>query len=370
MPAGSLAPRSPGLLEATISLPRPLKRALVAFAALAIAVVAVPASADTSSQLDTAKQEAATAQAELDSVAASWQAAEARLAVAQDAAASARARIAELEGRLGAVQVRLNERAAALYMAGGDPTVMALITSGSVEDVADRLQFADAVAQGDADLATQVSVQAQELQWERERLAAAISDGQTAVAQLQSQSDAIRSKMADLQARVATLQDQLAAEQAAAATPPPGDPTGGTDGGNPPPITGSGWLLTCPVNGPTSFTDSFGDPRPGGRSHEGIDLIAAFGTPVVAVHSGTVHRTSSSTGGYGTVIFHDGTADWTFYTHFSSYAGPGEGGHVSAGETIGLVGSTGDTSVNHLHFEYHPGGGAAVDPYSALLGVC
>ncbi|MGZ5318322.1 MAG: murein hydrolase activator EnvC family protein [Actinomycetota bacterium] len=341
---------------------------------MAIAIVAVPANADTSSQLDVAKREAAAAQAELDRVAASWQAAEARLALAQDAAAAARTRIDELEGRLADVQVRLNERAAALYMAGGDPTVMALITSGSVEDVADRLQFADAVAQRDADLATAVSVQAQELAWERERLAAAVSDGQAAVAQLQSQSDAIKANVANLQSRVGTLQEQLAAEQAAAAatTSPPtgGDTSGGDTTGSPPPITGSGWLLTCPVNGPTSFTDSFGDPRPGGRSHEGIDMIAAFGTPVVAVHSGTVHRTSSSTGGYGTVIFHDGTADWTFYTHFSSYAGSGEGGHVSAGDTIGLVGATGDTTVNHLHFEYHPGGGAAVDPYSALLGVC
>ncbi|MGZ8594746.1 MAG: murein hydrolase activator EnvC family protein [Actinomycetota bacterium] len=341
---------------------------------MAIAIVAVPANADTSSQLDVAKREAAAAQAELDRVAASWQAAEARLALAQDAAAAARTRIDELEGRLADVQVRLNERAAALYMAGGDPTVMALITSGSVEDVADRLQFADAVAQRDADLATAVSVQAQELAWERERLAAAVSDGQAAVAQLQSQSDAIKANVANLQSRVGTLQEQLAAKQAAAAatTSPPtgGDTSGGDTTGSPPPITGSGWLLTCPVNGPTSFTDSFGDPRPGGRSHEGIDMIAAFGTPVVAVHSGTVHRTSSSTGGYGTVIFHDGTADWTFYTHFSSYAGSGEGSHVSAGDTIGLVGATGDTTVNHLHFEYHPGGGAAVDPYSALLGVC
>jgi len=340
------------------------------FAALAIAVVAVPANADTSSQLDAAKREAEAAQAELGRVAQLWQDAEARLAVAQDAAASARARIADLEQRLGAVRVRLNERAAALYMAGGDPTVMALITSGSVSDVADRLQFADAVAQGDADLATQVSVQAEELAWERERLAGAVADGQAAVTQLQAQSDAIRTTVDDLQARVGTLEDQLAAEQA------PPSPTGGggdptpTGGGDPPPISGSGWLQTCPVNGPNSFVDSFGDPRPGGRSHEGIDLIAAYGTPVVATHAGTVHHTTSAPGGYGTVLFHDGSADWTFYTHFSSYAGPGEGGHVNAGDTIGLVGSTGDTSVNHLHFEYHPGGGAAVDPYGALLAVC
>ena len=134
-------------------------------------------------------------------------------------------------------------------------------------------------------------------------------------------------------------------------------------------ITGSGWLLTCPVAGANSFVDSFGDPRPGGRTHMGIDLIAALGTPVVAVHGGTVHRTGSTIGGLGVVLSHDGSADWTFYTHFSQYGAYGEGAHVGAGQVIGYVGNTG-TTVYHLHFEYHPGGGAAVNPYSALLGVC
>jgi murein DD-endopeptidase MepM/ murein hydrolase activator NlpD len=43
---------------------------------------------------------------------------------------------------------------------------------------------------------------------------------------------------------------------------------------------------------------------------------------------------------------------------------------VGAGTVIGYVGSTGDTNVNHLHFEYHPGGGSAIDPYGMLLAVC
>ena len=345
---------------------------MVVVAVLAIAMAALPASADTAGDLQNARTQADAARAELDRVAAQWQAAEAQLAQAQDAAAAATTRIGELEHALVGVQAQLNERAAALYMAGGSQSMVALLTSSSITQATDRLQFASTLAQQDTDLATRVSVQAQELRWRRAQLADAVQRQSAATASLKAQEAAIGARVADYQARVSDLEQQLAAEQAPPSTAPgtPGAPAPPPSAGGPPPVSGSGWLQTCPVNGPTSFVDSFGDPRPGGRSHEGIDLIAAYGTPVVATTSGTVHHTTSGPGGYGTVLFHDGSADWTFYTHFSSYAGPGEGGHVGAGETIGLVGSTGDTTVNHLHFEYHPGGGAAVDPYSALLGVC
>ena len=119
--------------------------------------------------------------------------------------------------------------------------------------------------------------------------------------------------------------------------------------------------------GNTSFVDSFGWPRPGGRTHQGIDLIAAHGTPIVAVAPGNARSASSVLGGLGVVLEHDSGGDWTFYAHLSSYAAVGR---VSAGTVIGYVGSTGDTTVNHLHFEYHPSGGAAVNPYSALVAVC
>jgi murein DD-endopeptidase MepM/ murein hydrolase activator NlpD len=110
--------------------------------------------------------------------------------------------------------------------------------------------------------------------------------------------------------------------------------------------------------------DSFGDPRPGGRSHEGIDLIASAGTPVVAVAPGTA-RPAGSIGGLGVVVEHP-NGDWTFYAHLGQY---GTLGSVSAGTVIGTIGSNGMT-VEHLHFEYHPSGGPAANPYTALLAVC
>jgi murein DD-endopeptidase MepM/ murein hydrolase activator NlpD len=339
------------------------------------AAVAVPASADTESDLGSAEQQLESARAELDRANQRWQEAEAALARSKDAAAAAEARIETLRADLRLIQRELEQRAAALFIAGGNPQALALLTSESVADAVDRLEFASAVAEGDSDLANQVSVESQELAWQQEQLADAIADQSAAATDLAAQRASIEAELERYQARVSELEDQLAAEQAAAAANDDGNGNGngGPDDngppGSPPPISGTGWIQTCPVNGPNSFVDSFGAPRPGGRTHQGIDLIAARGTPVVAVHSGTVHRTGSSIGGLGVVVFHDGSSDWTFYTHFDSYGSYGEGAHVSAGSTIGYVGNTG-TTVYHLHFEYHPGGGAAINPYTALLGVC
>jgi murein DD-endopeptidase MepM/ murein hydrolase activator NlpD len=251
-----------------------------------------------------------------------------------------------------------------MFMSGGSPTIAVLLTSDSITEAADRWEFASSVAQGDIDLATRVAVQTELLRRERARLQRAIGDKAAVVAALERQKSAIETKISDLEALEADLQRKLAVQEAARI---------GGDGGtgpqpDPGPI-GTGPIKVCPVAGPNSFTDSFGDPRPGGRRHEGIDMVAARGTPVVAVSPGVVHRNSSSIGGLGAVVYHDGSADWTFYTHFDSYGAYGEGAHVSTGDVIGYVGNTG-TTVYHLHFEYHPGGGAAVDPYTMLLAVC
>lgn len=347
---------------------------ILACALLAGAMWVAPASADTEAELDAAEQQLEGARAELDRVNQLWQDAEADLARSQDAADAAQRRIEELQADLATIKRELNLRAAALFIAGGNPQALALLTSESVSDAVDRLEFASAVSEGDQDLANQVSVETQELAWQQEQLADAIAEQESAAADLQAQQQAIQSELARYASRVEELEDRLAAERAAATEAASQDPGGANDppnggGGPTPPTSGSGWLQTCPVNGPVSFVDSFGDPRPGGRSHAGTDMIAGKGTPIVATHPGTVHNTSSSTGGYGVVLFRDGSSDWTFYTHMMSPSPLAEGARVSAGQTIGYVGNTG-TTVYHLHYEYHPGGGTAVNPYSALLGVC
>jgi murein DD-endopeptidase MepM/ murein hydrolase activator NlpD len=324
----------------------------------AAALTALPAWADTESELEAAKDRLETARSELDRVNRLWQDTERRLARAQDARAQAQQEIDRLEDDLARIRKSLNDRVAAAFMSGGSLSIGALLTSDSIQDATDRLQYTQSVVQGDADLATEVAVTAEELRRQEARLQQAARQEAEAAADLEAQSAEIEVRIEQLNDVVQELEAKLEAAEARSLN------LGGSGSVS---ITGTGAIQTCPVAGATSFVDSFGWPRPGGRTHQGIDLIAAYGTPVVAVSSGNARPASSVLGGLGVVLEHDSGGDWTFYAHLSSY---GTLGHVSAGTVIGAVGATGTTTVNHLHFEYHPNGGAAVNPYFALLAVC
>ena len=348
-------------LEAPPTAAPRILRLLLALLLGAVALGAVPALADTETELDAAQERLDAARDELTQVTALWQETEARLARARDAVADARAEIDRLEDELAAIQKHLNDRVAAAFMSSGSRSIGAVLTSDSIQDAADRLQYTQSIVQGDADLATQVAVTTEEMRRQEARLQRAAREEARAVAELEEQKAQIDDRVQRLNDAVRELETKLAREQAAAAAAAADvSPSGGSP---PVSIIGTGAIQTCPVAGPTSFVDSFGDPRPGGRSHEGIDLIAAYGTPVVAVHSGTA-GTAGSIGGLGVTVQH-GNGDWTFYAHLSSY---GSLGSVSAGTVIGYVGP--GNGVNHLHFEYHPYGGAAVNPYAALVAVC
>lgn len=138
----------------------------------------------------------------------------------------------------------------------------------------------------------------------------------------------------------------------------------------PPPPPSSGGA--CPVAGAVFFSDTWGQPRSGGRSHQGVDMMAAAGTPLAAIYSGTVSLKVNSLGG-NTIWLTSGSGDQYYYAHLQSYAsGLSSGQSVSEGQVIGTVGSSGNASSTypHLHFEYHPGGGSAVNPYPLVKSIC
>ena len=98
--------------------------------------------------------------------------------------------------------------------------------------------------------------------------------------------------------------------------------------------------------------------------HKGLDMAADYGTPIYAAESGTVMMANSSdpwgySWGYYVSIFHNGTYS-SLYAHCSSLA-VSTGDYVEKGQVIGYVGSTGNSTGNHLHFEVYQNGDR-VDP--------
>ncbi len=130
------------------------------------------------------------------------------------------------------------------------------------------------------------------------------------------------------------------------------------------------------AKGPCWYGDTWQAARGSGRVHLGVDIGAPAGTPLLAVATGRISQVyrdqPGSLSGNGLKVR---TADGTyfFYAHLESIApGIDLGVPVSAGQTIGTIGSTGNAAITHLHFEVHPGGGAAVNPfpYVRAIGAC
>ena len=143
--------------------------------------------------------------------------------------------------------------------------------------------------------------------------------------------------------------------------------------------------LLFPVVGQVTYTNDFGQARPGGP-HQGNDLMGAKRSPVVAVEDGTVGFWTTSASAGCMLYLHGASGTMYEYIHLNndlttgndnkgkcvagvSYA-PGlvDGQHVDAGQLIGYLGDSGDANgiASHLHFEVHPKGGKAVSPFPYL----
>jgi murein DD-endopeptidase MepM/ murein hydrolase activator NlpD len=136
------------------------------------------------------------------------------------------------------------------------------------------------------------------------------------------------------------------------------------------------WIQTfgifryCPVRGPVSFNDGFGYAIPHRKGvpahiHQGIDMMAASGQPIVAPFDGIAESGHNWLG--GNAVYVRGADGYVYNAHLSAY---GKLGEVKAGDVIGYVGATGDAGGPHDHFEWHPGNGSAVDAYPYLMAVC
>ena len=182
-----------------------------------------------------------------------------------------------------------------------------------------------------------------------------------------SREDTLRRQLRDVRAQ------EAAAAAAAAAADTGGSGTPGAAGG--PPLDG----VRCPVVGAVAgrdFQNDWGFPRSGGRFHQGNDIFATRGTPIVAVGDGRVVRwnpPSRPTALGGITITYRTTdgSEW-YNAHLDTIAeGLSVGASVTRGQVIGTVGNTGNarTTPPHLHLGRRYAG-SWVNPWQTVAGVC
>jgi len=138
------------------------------------------------------------------------------------------------------------------------------------------------------------------------------------------------------------------------------------------------WRLIVPVAGVAAgdLYDTWGEARGEGRGHQGIDISSAVGTPVLAAGDGIIARLFESRLGGRTIYQFDPFATYVYYyAHLDRYA-PGleAGDRVAQGNLIGFVGTTGNATTPHLHFEIGVLDGAGawwqsdpINPYDVLV---
>ena len=280
--------------------------------------------------------------------------------------------------RLAATQAQLDRRARVTYQTGGGLALEFILGSSSLRDLSSRMEIVDRATDSDRRLIKLVQrlkarlehrqtkleeLREQRLR-ERELARAQYAELQqqliaqtSVIAQISSDRRAAESLVRDLAdkhrreiARARRLA-RLAAQQVSA-------PTGPAIGGV---------LEMCPVDQPRSYIDDWGFPRSGGRSHQGNDIFAPYGTPIRATFSGNAVAGSGGLGGLSVKVY--GSQGYTYNAHLSRL---GTLGQVSTGTIIGYVGQSGNAAGTppHNHFEWHPGNGGAVNPFPYLNAVC
>ncbi|PLR82561.1 murein hydrolase activator EnvC family protein [Bacillus sp. V33-4] len=174
---------------------------------------------------------------------------------------------------------------------------------------------------------------------------------------LEEEAEIKASQEAAIQQVIKMEQDRIAAEErkrkeqeAAAARAKSQGSSGGSVAAQPPVSSGA---FTRPASGYVS--SGFG--QRGGKLHAGVDIAKGGSVPIVAAADGVVYRSAFSSS-YGNVIYiaHsiNGQTFTTVYAHLSSLGVP-NGAVVQKGQQIGMMGNTGDSDGQHLHFELHKG---------------
>lgn len=283
--------------------------------------------------------DAKTVQDNLNATAARYHEAEAHLAITQSRIEKLESDLARADEVIKSRSQAMRLRAASLYKLRFGPLVQSLLTAPSLGSFAKRIQLLQIVGDNDSKLVDGMQMTKARADRIRDELNSAKAQQKSLVLALRSRQRELESQLkgAQIGARVARF-------------------------GN------FGWF-TLPIRGPSAFSNSWGDPRSGGRRHSGTDVMARCGAEVVAVTEGTIQDMHSGGAGGVMLWLRSGNGDIFFYAHLMKYApGMSSGKKVGVGQLIAFNGNTGNARGGpcHVHFEWHPGGGRPVNPYPLL----
>jgi len=261
------------------------------------------------------------------------------------------------------LRAQLSKRVRVQYEMGGLGMFDLLVNARSFDEFTTRYAALRSQSLADQELILQLRRKDAELHAKEKQLV-----GQRAVLRkeagvLREQARKLTISFNEAQQLVHNLQGQLRAEQIAQLFRVGRRGAGG--GGTVP-------MDACPVQGPHVVNNDYGAPRGGGtRRHQGNDIMAPMGTPVVAVVDGVVQQKTGGLGGNSYQL--QGSAALYYYAHLNDFVA-GDGASVKAGQLIGHNGNTGDAAggPSHVHFEIHPGSGwgPSIDPHPSLMQVC
>lgn len=340
-------------------------RLVVAVAALAVVAAAVPAAAQSTRQkLEEARRRVTSVKSQYQRIAAEYARQSAAVDQTDVRIAKTRADIARAEERTQALTQELKERVRNAYRTGGLGFFEFLLQARSFRDFSLRLITLQRQSLQDEDLILKLRKERAELEAKQQELRRQRAEHAAQVASLQQQGRRLQISFDQARALERDLAGQLRAEEIARLFRVGGG--GGSARGLRIPLD------RCPVRGPHTFSNDWGAPRGGGsRRHQGNDLMASAGTPIVAPVSGTVTRWRNGGAG-GIAMYLWGSDNNEYYFAHNTRNVSAAGSKVSAGQQIATVGNTGNArgGAPHLHFEIHPGGGGAINPYPSLVAVC
>ncbi len=255
----------------------------------------------------------------------------------------------------------LSSRIRAIYIAGEIDSVEVLLEATSLDDMLSRYDFLNSIANQDLDIFKEMKELRREIAVRQRDLEDQEVRQRTEVARMQQ-------KQAELQASLAAQESLLAGVNAEVLELLASYGSTVSDGSASTSVTING-PFAFPAAGPHSFSNDWHQPRGGGtRQHMGCDIMASMGTPAVACVNGTITVvTEGGNAGKYLRLTMEGSSTFFYYMHMQDIT-VSVGQKVQAGQLVGHVGDTGNARGGpaHIHFEVHPGGGAAVNPYPLL----